>query len=143
MVQVYVNYLALVAAAVANMALGFVWFGPLFGKQWMAMMGMTPEKMDAAKNKDGMWKGYALAFLGSLLMAYVLQHSIVFAGSYLDVAGIEAGLVTGFWSWLGFIAPVTLGTVLWEGKSWKLWFLTNGYYLISVLIMGPILALWV
>ncbi len=142
MVQVVVNYWAILVAALANMVLGFVWYGPLFGKLWMSLMGMTKEHMDAAKAKGGMWKGYLLAFIGSLVMGYVLAHSLVFASAYLQAAGIGAGLMVGFWSWLGFIAPVTLGSVLWEGKSWKLWFLMNAYYLLALLIMGSVLALW-
>ncbi len=142
MVSVPINYLAIVLCAIANMALGFLWYGKLFGKQWMALMGMTPEMMNAQKAKGGMWKGYALAFVGSLAMAFVLAHSLIFAAAYLGVSGISAGWQAGFWSWLGFVAPVTLGSVLWEGKPWKLWILINGYYLVSLLIMGTILAWW-
>jgi hypothetical protein len=50
--------------------------------------------------------------------------------------------MSGFFNWIGFIAPVTLGTVLWGGKSWKLWLIDNGFYLIDLLIMGMILAVW-
>ena len=145
MTQIYVNYLAILLSAVANMVLGFVWYGPLFGKQWIALMGWSKEEMEKGKikmQKEG-WKTYLLAFIGSLIMGYVLAQSLVFASAYLDVSGIGAGLMVGFWSWLGFIAPITLGSVLWEGKSWKLWFLLNSYYLISLLIMGSILALWI
>ncbi len=134
-----INYLAVVLAAVANMVLGFVWYGPLFGKQWMAWSGFTKADMDSAKKK-GMGKSYGLMALGSLVMAYVLAHSLVFAASYLKVNGIPAGLMAGFWSWLGFVAPVTLGTVLWDGKPWKLWILNNAYYLVALLLMGSILA---
>ncbi len=141
MVNVDINYWAVLLAAVANMALGFLWYGPLFGKQWMSLMGMPKDKMSSMKS--GMSKAYALAFVGSLVMAYTLAHSLIFASSYLLVSGLGAGLMAGFWSWLGFIAPVTLGTVLWEGKPWKLWFLLNGYYLVTLLVMGSILALWV
>ena len=28
MIQVYINYVAIVVAAIANMVLGFMWFGP-------------------------------------------------------------------------------------------------------------------
>ena len=142
MIQVPVNYWAILLAAIANMVLGFVWYGPLFGKTWMKLSGINMEKIDTQKTKTNMNIGYALAFIGSLLMAYVLEHSIVFAGAYLDVSGLFAGMMGGFWSWLGFIAPVTLGSVLWEGKPWKLWILMNGYYLISLLLMGSILAVW-
>jgi len=77
-----------------------------------------------------------------LIMAYVLVHSLIFAQSYLQISGVSAGLMAGFWSWLGFVAPVTTGMVLWEGKSWKLWILTSGYYLVALLVMGLLLSYW-
>ena len=144
MTQVVVNCWAVLVAAIANMVLGFLWYGPLFGKQWIALMGWNAEQIEAGKvkmKKDG-WKTYLLAFIGSLVMAYVLAHSLIFASAYLGISGISAGMMAGFWSWLGFVAPITLGSVLWEGKSWKLWFLLNSYYLIALLVMGSILALW-
>ena len=138
--MVPVNYIAVLVAAVVNIVLGFLWYGPLFGKPWMAMMGFTKESMDQAKKK-GMAKNYALMALGSLVMSYVLAHSFVFASTYTATTGVVGGLMVGFWSWLGFIAPVTMGTVLWEGKSWKLWILNSGYYFVGLLIMGVILAM--
>ena len=63
-----INYLAVVLAALAAMVIGFVWYGPLFGKQWMALMGFTPQSMDEAKKK-GMAKSYILMALGSLVMS--------------------------------------------------------------------------
>lgn len=118
--------------------------GVKFGKQWTGMMGWTPEQMEAGKakmKKDG-WKTYLMAFIGSLVMALVLGYFLVFTSYYLDITGISAGMQTGFFAWLGFVAPVTLGAVLWEGRPWKLWFLMNGYYLVALLIMGSILAAW-
>lgn len=136
-----VNYLAVVAAAVASMVVGFLWYGPIFGKQWMALSGMTDMDIEAAKAK-GMGKSYGLMFVGSLVMSYVLSHSLTFASSYLLATGASAGVMAGFWNWLGFVAPVTLGSVLWEGKPWKLWILNNGYYLVTLSVMGVILAVW-
>lgn len=134
-----INYLAVLLAAISSMVLGFLWYGPLFGKTWMNLSGLTKEKMDKAKAK-GMSVQYGIAFVGSLVMSYVLAHSLVFAASYFKTSGVSAGLMVGFWNWLGFIAPVTLGIVLWDGKSWKLWILTNAYYLVSLLLMGVILV---
>jgi hypothetical protein len=141
MEPVPINYLAVVVAALASMVIGSVWYGPLFGKTWMILSGITPERMDSAK-ASGMGKTYLLAFVGSLVMSYVLAHALVFAAAYFKMSGIPAGLMCGFWNWLGFIAPVTLGAVLWEGKSWTLWLLMNGYYLLTLLIMGMILSAW-
>lgn len=139
--EVPVNYLAVLVAAIASMVIGYLWYGPLFGKQWMAWSGMSQADLEGAKQK-GMAKSYALMFVGSLVMAYVLSHALVFAMSYLKSEGVSAGLQTGFWNWLGFIAPVTLGAVLWDRKPWKLWVLNNAYYLITLCVMGVILALW-
>ena len=142
--MVPINYLTVLVAAIASMVLGFLWYELLFGKQWMALMGFTPERIEQAKanNGKGMGKSYFLAFVGALVMAFVLSHTLVFAQSYMNVEGISSGLSSGFWMWLGFVAPITLGSVLWDGKPWKLWMLTNSYYLLTLLVMGTILALW-
>lgn len=134
-----INYFAVLVAAIVNMVLGIIWFGPLFGKQWIKMSKFSQKDMVKAKKK-GMSAQYGLMFVGSLVMSYVLAHSLIFASTYLHLFGLAGGLMSGFWSWLGFVAPVTLGSVLWEGKPWKLWLLNNGYYLFSLILMGSVLA---
>ena len=145
--DVPINYLAILACGVVSMVLGFLWLGPLFGKLWMSLSGMPADAMERAKNdpamKRKMYQGYGIQFVASLVMAYVLAHMLtVIAAFDFGPSGLEAGISAGFWSWLGFVAPPTLGMVLWEGKPWKLWVLINAYWLILLLIMGSILAFW-
>ncbi len=136
--EIAVNYLAVVAAAVASMAIGALWYSPvLFGKQWMRLIGMSNEELEKAKAK-GMGKSYAIMFLGSLIMAYVLAHFVQMAGA-TDLMGAAE---LGFWVWLGFVATVQLGTVLWENKPWTLYTLNTGYYLVSLIVMSGILVWW-
>ena len=138
--EVNVNYLAIVVAAVASMVVGFVWYGVLFKKRWMSLMGLTSDSMANMKmtaNQAYMWQ-----FVASLVMAYVLAHSLLFANAYLNVGAIQAGVMVGFWNWFGFVAPVTIGIVLWENKPWTLWFLNVSNYLVSLIVMGVILSLW-
>lgn len=139
--EIPINYFAVVVAAVSAMVWGFLWYGPVFGKIWIKEMGWTPESIEAAKKK-GMAKQYVLQAVGALVMAYVMAHVFVFASTYTQTFGLVGGLMVGFWNWLGFVAPVTLGAVLWEGKSWKLWALNAGYYLVVLCTMGVILSLW-
>ncbi|MBI4085946.1 MAG: DUF1761 domain-containing protein [Candidatus Liptonbacteria bacterium] len=139
--MVPINYLAVLVAAIASMVLGFLWYEQLFGKYWMQLMGFTSESMAEAKKK-GMTMQYSLMTVGSLVMSYVLANAVIFGSAYLGATGITAGIMAGFWNWLGFIAPVTLGSVIWEGNSWKLWVLNNGYYLVSLSVMGTILSVW-
>lgn len=140
MPEVPINYLAVLVAGVSSMVTGFLWYGPLFGKKWLQYMGWRPE--EAEERKKGATRGYVIMFIGSLIMAYVLAHALVFASEYTKTTGVSAGLMVGFWNWLGFVAPVTVGAVLWEGKPWGLFFLNAGYQLLNLLVMGIILAVW-
>lgn len=143
MQDVPVNYIAVLVCAVASMVLGFLWYGPVFGKTWMRLMGWDPNH--PPHQKDGQNKanqGYAIAFIGALVTAYVLSHLIVFAGSYMNESGMSVGFSTAFWVWLGFVAPISLSSVLWEGKSWKLWCFNNTYHLVQLLMFGAILTKW-
>jgi hypothetical protein len=139
--MILINYWAVIVAAAASFVLGGLWYGPLFGKQWMLWSGVSMDKLNDGK-KGGMAKSYILMFVGSLITAYVLGHIVLFGNAYLAAAGISAGIMAGFWVWLGFAAPITLSSVLWEMKPWKLWLLNNGYYIVSLMIMGVILSVW-
>ncbi len=136
-----VNYIAIIVAAIASYVLGFLWHGPLFGKQWMMLSGMTPEKMNEAKAK-GMTKTFIAAFLTTLLMSYVIANIYDFASSYYNLYGYQMGLMVAFWSWLGFIVPVTLNTVFWENRTWKLWLFNVSFELVSIALMAVIIAVW-
>lgn len=132
MPSVDINYVAVIVAAVISYALGALWYGPLFGKQWMQLSGKSESSMD----KSGMGTRYAVGFVASLVMAYVLAHFVEYARAGTIVEGLQAG----FWVWLGFVATVTVGMVLWDGKPLKLWVLNNAYNLLGLLIMSAILA---
>ncbi|MBS3080042.1 DUF1761 domain-containing protein [Candidatus Pacearchaeota archaeon] len=136
-IEVSINYLAVLVAAIISMILGALWYSPLlFGNAWMKSAGLTKEFME--KHKKGMSWRYLFAFLGSLLMAYVLAHFVDYTGSTTFLLG----MTNGFWIWLGFFVPVLLGSILWEGKKLVFYFINITYHFISLLIMGGILAVW-
>ena len=138
MPDVDINLLAVLVAALVSIILGFVWYGPLFGKTWMQLSGFTAKDMEKAKKK-GMTKTYILMIIGTLVSSYVLAHFV----DYLQATDFNGALQAGFWLWLGFIAPVQLGIVLWEGKPWTLYFINVAYYLVNLILMATILAVWV
>ena len=136
--QVTINYLAVLVAAIASMVIGFLWYGPLFGKQWIQFMDFDKKKINEAKKK-GMGKIYALAFLTALIMSYVLAHFV----DYVEAMTIADGAVLGFWLWIGFFATTQIGSVLWEGKPVKLYLINTLHYLVALAVMAVILAVWV
>jgi hypothetical protein len=130
-----INYLAVLVAGIARMALGSLWYSPvLFLKQWLRLQNMTPEDM-----KPGFPKAIAVDVVGSLVMAFVLVHAVHYAGA----ATAPQGAAVGFFNWLGFVAVVTLAMNVYERKPLALFFINNGFQLIALVIMGVILAVWV
>ncbi len=136
--DIAINYFAVVVAAVAAVVLGFLWFGPVFGKMWMGEMGTSKESMSENMKGRNMNLTYAIQALGSLVMAYVLAHFVIL----LNITDTTMALQFAFWSWLGLVAPTMLGQVLWEGKTWKFFAITSGYYLITIAMMVLILSMW-
>jgi hypothetical protein len=132
--DVHVNFLAVLVAAAANYLIATVWYAVLFAKVWQKLTGITDMK-PAPMN-------VALVFIGSLVLSFVLYHSIIFGNAYLKMGGVTGGIMGGLFGWLGYIAPVTLSTKLFEKKPWGLWLLDNAFWLISLLAMGMILSLW-
>ncbi|PCI29957.1 hypothetical protein COB55_01085 [Candidatus Wolfebacteria bacterium] len=136
--NVEVNFIALIVAAVASMVIGMAWYSQaLFGSSWAKAAGLSSEALAKIKRK-GMGRTLITALVASIVMGYVLVAGIALTGANSFAAGAELG----FWVWLGFIATTSLGIVLWEGKPWKLWIINNSYQLISVAVMGGILASW-
>ncbi len=140
---VIINWWAILVTMIISVVLGQLWFGPVFGKAWMKSVGIAmPESMTPDVKKK-MMRGYVSVLIGSFFMNLALAHSLIFSSSYTQTTGLTAGFMTGFWNWLGFIAPVTIGAVIWENRPWKYWSITAGYYLVLLLINGAIFALWV
>lgn len=137
MPQVQINFLVILVAAIVNMVLGFLWYSPiLFGKKWLTAIGKTEDQLKS--EKKGMGKVYLLSFLGALVMAYVLVHIV----SYTGAATISGGIQAGFWMWLGFVVTTSLGGLLFEKRPAVLFYINSGYYLVALIIMGAILAVW-
>lgn len=140
MFLVPINFLAILACGILSMVIGFLWYGPLFGKEWMKLVGMTKEKMEKAK--ENMIQTYTVSFLSSLLMAYALAHFVWFSapGTVTAVIGVK----TGIWAWVGFVATTALSGYLYspEKKPMKLYVIDTGYYLVMLIGMGGILGSW-
>jgi len=128
-----VNYLAVIAAAVATFALGGLWYSPaLFGKAWQREAGVTEEKMKSAN----MTLIFGLTFVLSLIAAWVFA---LFLGPRPPMA---LGLGAGFSAGLCWVAASLGINYLFERKSLKLWLINGGYHTLQFTIIGLILALW-
>ena len=131
-----VNYWAILISAVVYMVIGSTWYSPvMFGNKWIKLMGWTPEQIEKKKN---MGITYGVMFIGSLVTTFVTAQFI----QYTDSTTWLEGATTGFWIWIGFIAPVALNGYLFETRKWGLFGINIGYSLVCLIITGAILAIW-
>ena len=132
--EIPINFFAILSAAAAKVLIGTLWYSPgLFLKSWLELAGVTEDEMKARFGK-----AVAVDVIGSFLMAFVLVHAVRYAGA----TTASQGIAVGFFNWLGFVAVVTIGIVTYERRPFKLFLINNGYLLISLLVMGAILAVW-
>jgi hypothetical protein len=135
-----VNLLAVLAAGVACMVVGFLWYSPmLFARPWTVAMGMDPDdKVKMAELQKGAPRLYSLAFLCSLIAAFVLGK--LFAR--LDIVELQRALLYSIAVWAGFVSTVQLTGTLFGHKPLKVWFIDTGYQLVCYVVTGVILAMW-
>lgn len=131
-----VTLIPILVAAIASVIIAFIWFSPkVFGTVWMRMLNLTPQQMEAGKKRMPLMA--FVAFLASIVAAYVLNYFGIAWGVFDWIGGVELGI----WVWIGFVAPPMLGMVLWEGKKLRYYFITAGYWLVTFVVMSVILVL--
>lgn len=133
-----VSVMGVIVAAVAAMIVGMAWYSKaICGGAWMRASCMT----DAAKEqaaKAGMTGTMVWGFASQLVRAYVLAYFIALLG----VSGWQEGATIGAWLWLGFAATGIFSCVLWERKPANYFWINAGHELVSLAVMGAILASW-
>lgn len=136
--EVHVNWLAIVGATVVAMIIGSLWYGPLFGKQWMKLVKLS--KKDVAKEwKKPMAVMVAMAFLQAL----IVKHFIVFvAYFYADMSQLSLGILTGFWLFAGISLPLVLASNMFARRHINLSYIEAGNQFVTLLTIGAILAVW-
>ena len=77
------------------------------------------------------------ALIASILSAFVLNRFGISQGVF-DVSGaIGLALI----AWIGFVAPVLLGTVLWEQKPFQYYLINALYWLVALIAMSIVLVI--
>jgi len=127
------NYLAVIVAALSTFLVGGLWYSPaLFGKAWMRENGFTEEGMKGRS----MAKIFGLAFFLALISAINLA---MFLGPENRPA---MGALWGFAAGFGWVATFVGTHYLFERKSFTLFLINAGYSVVSLTLMGVILAVW-
>ena len=143
--QLVLNWAAIGVTLIAAFIYGFLWYGPLFGKTWAKLVGISMEGCKPDPKKMIPLLGFQM--LGIFLTTYVLAHTIqVWRPSVWGVGqdgpNYMYGLYGGIFTWIGFYIPLQMGKVLWERRPVKLFFLNTAHDFILLQLICQILANW-
>jgi hypothetical protein len=129
--------IGIIAAALVNVVVGFLWYSPLlFGnlyQQYMGMAGMPAPEMQAI----------IAATIGSFLAALVIAAGMCCFMHRLRIVDLKGSFNFGWLSWLTFVAPVTLQGVLYAKWPMVLYCINNGYNLAAFVSMAVVLSYFV
>lgn len=136
--DVEVNYLAVLLAALSSMVVGSVWYSKgVFGTVWGKLAGV---KMDRKPKASEMTWLLGTTFLASLVTAYILAHVSFLANKFFGNSFLSDSVQTAFWLWLGFTAMRVYVHDAFESRRKKLTLLTAGSELVTVLVMALIIG---
>lgn len=128
-----INVLALIVAVAVSQVLGFLWYGPLFGKAWMAASGKTREEMGG-----GAGAAYAVGMIAAAISAVTLALVL----NLVDNPDMADGLTTGALLGVGVAAASTVTAGAFQETNSTVTWLYVGYQVVMFLAMGAILGGW-
>jgi hypothetical protein len=114
------------------MILGTLWYGPLFGKLWLRMIGKKAEEMNS--NPAMYIITLITAFAGSLVLAILVNS--------LGISTWFWGLVAGAVVWVGIGFTGLVSTSIFNETKFGVVLLFGIYQLIVYLAEGLVFAIW-
>ena len=126
------NWWAILVATVAAFALGWLWYGPLFGEAWLKAVGKTAEEIEPSP------RPFIITFFTTLLTCIVLAALM----NGLDMMNLTGGIALGAMTGIGFIAASQASDNAFCGWGMPLFLILSGYRVVFNILMGAILGVW-
>ncbi len=142
-----INIFAIIVAGLIPSIMGAIYYGPLFGKQWLSSLGKTEEEM----KPDNPAVAYGLSMLFSMLLAFSLfmviqlmhkgvnENGELILNSHNSFGhGALHGAMIGFCIGL----PVLISLSLFQKSSGKNILLNAIFWIVCFALMGAIVDGW-
>lgn len=166
------NFIAILTAALVPLVMGFIWYHPkVFGTVWMRLTGMTGEKANQGNMALKFGLSYLFSLMLAFVMNILVVHDSFIEGALYYITnrtmvpepGSEAaqwlnyyhtnlassnhifthGAFHGFFLiGLFIVLPVFATNAVFEGKGVKYVALNAGYWILTITIMGGMIAAW-
>ena len=126
----HVSWIGVAIAAAFTFVLGALWYGPLFGKRWIVLIGKRMEDL-----------GTASPPIASLLLS-AITALVSATGISVLVGAFANDLVTaafvGLLVWAVAVLPVKLNDVSYAGRPLGLFYVDGAYQFVSLVGMAVI-----
>lgn len=141
------NYLAVLVAGLVPSIIGAIYYGPLFGKQWLSSIGKTEDEM----KPTNMGLTYGLALLMALFVSAILKLNIELTHKEVSDAGelvfgsfhtFQHGALHGAMTATFLVVPVLVSFSLYHKMSGKNIMLNSIFWILCFAVMGGILDVW-
>jgi hypothetical protein len=126
-----INWLAVVVAVVASQIIGFIWYGPLFQKQWMAALGKTEADMSGNAGP---------AIVIGIICSTVITIALALLLTLWDPIDLKNGVKAGLFMAIGFVIPYIVLTTMYEERSRALMWIAVSNQLVTAAVVGGILG---
>jgi hypothetical protein len=131
-----INYVGILAAAVAAWLVGAVWYGVL-GKQWLTALGKTEADMCGPDGKRHMPVGpMILSFVAAAIMAFLLSGLM----GHIGAMTIRTGIISGALVWVGFVITTIAVNNAYQQRKLMLTIIDGAHWLLVLIVQGAVLG---
>jgi len=129
------NYLAITLAAVACFLFEAAWYS-FFLKAWLEGIGRTSDWLMASGVNPALQ--YATALLASAVIAAAISCVTQLTGPQTALRGIRVSALL----WLGFVVTTWGTEYAFEVRTYKIFAINIGFWLVGMVLMGGIVGAW-
>ena len=130
-----INHAAVWVCFILLTGLGFLWYGVLFGDQWMEMVGLNYAEVEANPPGAEVW---ITNTIGTIVPLYLLAW---LWGKLRVESGIEGAWI-GFLIAFSFVFLSKLTGDMFAQNPYSLSLITGGFDMVALTLSGFILGMW-
>jgi hypothetical protein len=129
------NYLAIIVAAIACFLFEAGWYS-YFLNRWLEGIGRTREWLMASGVNPALQ--YATALLAAAVIAATLSALTQLTGAQTALRGMKMAA----YMWIGFVLTTWATEYVFEVRTYALFAINTGFWLIGMIVMGAIVGAW-
>ncbi|HYG18452.1 MAG TPA: DUF1761 domain-containing protein [Ohtaekwangia sp.] len=130
-----INHPAVWTCIVLMHVFGFLWYGPLWGEKWMALVQRDPAEIESQSMSAGIWILNSVSIITPIyLLAWLFTRINI-------VSGVQGAIVAFLIVFSVHHLPL-MNSGMFAGDPYGLAWINGGYYLAWLTVTGFILGAW-